>query len=62
MPKVIEFALWCIGIIAMIFTALLVVTPEIKQSMTQEHEYWRIIGLVIFGLLVAKSIISRVQK
>lgn len=62
MPKVIEFALWCIGIIAMIFTALLAVAPEIKQSMTQEHEAWRIIGLVIFGLLVAKTVISSVQK
>lgn len=56
MPKVFAALLWIYAVIAMIFTALLVVVPEIRSGMTQEQEALRIVGLVVFGLLLAKAV------
>lgn len=57
MFKVITVFLWIYAVIAMIFTALLVVVPEIRSGMTPGHEALRIVGLVVFGLLLAKAVV-----
>ena len=57
MLKVFTVLLWIYAVIAMIFTALLVVAPEIRSGMTQEHESLRIVGLVVFVLLLAKAVV-----
>ena len=57
MFKVITVFLWIYAVMAMIFTALLVVVPEIRSGMTPGHETLRIVGLVVFGLLLAKAVV-----
>ena len=62
MYNYLKFMLWFWGIVSMIFTALLAVAPEMASMLTFEHEVLRIIGLVIFGILIAKKIIPLIPE